>query len=226
MADKTTKARAGTPRVGGKKPRVVLASRSPRRRELLSRLGVSHKAVAPDIDETPRPGEKARAYVVRMAEEKAAKVAAAHPDAVVIAADTAVEIDGRILGQPADEEAARRMLNSLSDRTHKVHTAVARVAPDGSRSLRTTSVVRFRPVNKHLREWYLQSGEWQGKAGGYAIQGRGGTLVTTVEGSLSGVVGLPLRETAELLGLVAPGSSRTRRLSSALRRLYPWHSHS
>ena len=226
MAEKKTTARTVTTSTGRKAPRVVLASRSPRRRDLLTRIGVRHRAVAPDIDETPRPGEKARDYVVRMAEEKAATVAASHPDAVVIAADTAVEIDGRILGQPADEEAALRMLSSLSDRTHKVHTAVARVAPDGSLSLRTTSIVRFRPLNKHLREWYLKSGEWQGKAGGYAIQGRGGTLVTSVEGSYSAVVGLPLRETAELLGLVSPGSSRKGRLSSALRRLYPWHSHS
>ena len=225
MAEKTTTARTRAS-VGSKAPQVVLASRSPRRRDLLTRMGVRHKAVAPDIDETPRPGEKARAYVVRMAEEKAAKVAADHPDAVVIAADTAVEIDGRIIGQPGDEESARRMLMSLSDRTHKVHTAVARVAPDGSRSLRTTSVVRFRPLNKHLREWYLESGEWQGKAGGYAIQGRGGTLVASVDGSYSAVVGLPMRETAELLGLVAPDTSRSGRLSSALRRLYPWHSHS
>lgn len=209
-----------------KKTPVVLASRSPRRRDLLSRLGVRHKVVPADIDETPRPGEAASRYVVRMAESKAATVAARHPEAVVVAADTAIEIDGRILGHPADEEDARRMLKSLSDRTHKVHSAVACISPDGSRSLRTTSVVKMRPLNKHLREWYIETGEWQGKAGGYAIQGHGGTLVSSVKGSLSGVVGLPLRETALLLGLVEPDSSLKGRLSSALRRLYPWHSHS
>jgi septum formation protein len=122
-------------------------------------------------------------------------------DALVLGADTTVDLDGVIFGQPVDETEARRMLKALSARTHRVHTGVAVIGPERSESLVVTSMVTFEPVTDALLDWYIGTGEWQGKAGSYAIQGLGGTLVASTRGSMSNIIGLPLQETARLLGL-------------------------
>jgi septum formation protein len=182
--------------------RVVLASRSPRRIELISQLGVVAEVVPADIDETPLHGEEPVAYVQRLASSKARAVQERlATDAFVLGADTTVDLDGVIFGQPDDESEARRMLKALSARTHRVHTGVAVIAPDRSESLVVTSFVTFEPVTDALLDWYIGTGEWQGKAGSYAIQGLGGTLVASTKGSMSNIIGLPLQETARLLGL-------------------------
>ena len=182
--------------------RVVLASRSPRRIELISQLGVTAEVVPADIDETPLPGEEPVAYVKRLASSKARAVQERlGTDAFVLGADTTVDLDGVIFGQPDDESEARRMLKALSARTHRVHTGVAVIGPDRSESLVVTSLVTFEPVTDALLDWYIGTGEWQGKAGSYAIQGLGGTLVASTRGSMSNIIGLPLQETARLLGI-------------------------
>ena len=182
--------------------RVVLASRSPRRIELISQLGVTAEIVPADIDETPLVGEEPVAYVKRLASSKARAVQERlGTDAFVLGADTTVDLDGVIFGQPGDEAEARRMLKALSARTHRVHTGVAVITPNRSESLVVTSFVTFEPVTDTLLDWYIGTGEWQGKAGSYAIQGLGGTLVASTRGSMSNIIGLPLQETARLLGL-------------------------
>ena len=182
--------------------RVVLASRSPRRIELISQLGVTAEVVPADIDETPLPGEEPVDYVKRLASSKARAVQdRLGTVALVLGADTTVDLDGVIFGQPGDEAEARRMLKALSARTHRVHTGVAVIGPDRSESVVVTSMVTFEPVTDALLDWYIGTGEWQGKAGSYAIQGLGGTLVASTRGSMSNIIGLPLQETARLLGL-------------------------
>jgi len=184
------------------KLRVVLASRSPRRIELISQLGVTAEVVPADIDETPLVGEEPVEYVKRLASSKARAVQERlGTDAFVLGADTTVDLDGVIFGQPDDESEARRMLKALSARTHRVHTGVAVIGPDRSESLVVTSLVTFEPVTDALLDWYIGTGEWQGKAGSYAIQGLGGTLVASTRGSMSNIIGLPLQETARLLGI-------------------------
>lgn len=181
---------------------LVLASRSPRRIELLGRLGIDPRVEPADIDESPLLGENPVAYVERLALAKALTVHERLPENIVLAADTTIDIDGDILGQPVDEADARRMLRRLSARTHRVHTGVAVCRADGFReSLVVTALVTLHPVTDEALEWYLETGEWQGKAGSYAIQGLGGTLVAEYRGSLTGIIGLPLRETAQLLGI-------------------------
>ena len=182
--------------------RVVLASRSPRRIDLIAQLGITADVVPADIDETPHAGELPANYVKRLAESKARAVQERlGTDALVLGADTTVDLDGVIFGQPKDEGEARRMLKALSARTHRVHTGVAVVGPSTAQALVVTSMVTFEPVTDALLDWYIGTGEWQGKAGSYAIQGQGGTLVQSTRGSMSNIVGLPLRETAQLLGL-------------------------
>jgi septum formation protein len=181
---------------------VVLASRSPRRIELIAQLGITADVVPADIDETPLAGEEPAQYVKRLASSKARAVQERlATDALVLGADTTVDLDGIIFGQPVDETEARRMLKALSSRTHRVHTGVAVVGPERSESLVVTSMVTFEPVTDSLLDWYIGTGEWQGKAGSYAIQGLGGTLVASTRGSMSNIIGLPLQETARLLGL-------------------------
>jgi septum formation protein len=184
--------------------RIVLASRSPRRVQLLAELGVEPLVDPADVDETPRINEDPVAYVRRVAFDKARRVAERHADATVIAADTTVDIDGRILGQPADIDDARSILRSLSARTHRVHTAVVVISPESETSEVVTSLVSFQPLDDATLEWYLATGESMGKAGAYAVQGQGSVLVERVQGSMSNVVGLPLASTARLLGLRAP----------------------
>ena len=174
---------------------VVLASGSPRRRELLSQLGVPFTAVSPDVDETPLPGERPVDLVQRLARTKARAVAGD----LVLAADTIVDCGGEVFGQPRDADDAVRMLRRLSGRTHRVHTGVA-VRVDGSEEVAiVTTLVTMVPLTPGALQWYLATGEPFGKAGAYAIQGAGGVLVEGVRGSVSNVVGLPLTTVADLL---------------------------
>lgn len=181
---------------------LYLASGSPRRRELLAQIGVPHITLIASIDETALPDEAASAYVERLAREKAAAGLAslAEPgDACVLGADTAVVLDGRILGKPTDREDALATLALLSGREHEVLTAVALASVNRSEACVVASRVRFRPIARAELETYWASGEPADKAGSYAIQGLGAVFVSRVEGSYSAVVGLPLLETAELL---------------------------
>ena len=179
--------------------RLILASASPRRLELLSRIGVVPDAVIPaEIDETPRRGELPVGYACRMAAEKAAAVA--EGGALTLAADTVVAVGRRILPKAETEAEARAALKLLSGRRHRVHSAVTLVDGDGkSRHRLSISVVAFKRMSDDELGAYLAGGEWHGKAGGYAIQGRAQALVRFLSGSYSGVVGLPLYETRALL---------------------------
>ena len=180
-------------------PRLILASASPRRRELLARLGIEPaRVVHGNIDETPLMCEVPAHYAVRMAREKAATAADAR--AFVLAGDTVVALGRRILPKAEDEATARRCLDLLSGRRHRVLSAVALLAPDGTlRERLSETAVRFKRLSPEEVAAYLASGEWHGKAGGYAIQGRAEGLVAWISGSHSGVVGLPLFETRALL---------------------------
>ncbi|HEU4820716.1 MAG TPA: Maf family nucleotide pyrophosphatase [Qipengyuania sp.] len=179
-------------------PHLTLASASPRRRELLARLGIVPDAVTTaDIDETPHKGELPHAYARRVAREKALAVAA---EGFVLAGDTVVAAGRRILSKAEDEATARRCLELLSGRRHRVLSAVALRAPDGSlRERLNETIVRFKQLSSEDIAAYLASGEWHGKAGGYAIQGSAEGLVQWIQGSHSGVMGLPLYETRALL---------------------------
>ena len=184
-----------------KLPPLVLGSASPRRRELLRQVGVEPAAVdAAEIDESPRRGELPAVYARRIADEKLSAVAARHPGAFVLAADTVVAVGRRILPKPADAAEARACLERLSGRSHKVLGAVAVQAPDGRKADRLVATrVRFRRLHPDELAGYLESGEWEGKAGGYAIQGRAAAFVPEIQGSYPNVVGLPLVETLGLL---------------------------
>jgi nucleoside triphosphate pyrophosphatase len=174
---------------------LTLASRSPRRRELLAQLGIALEVNPADTDETPRPGEPAQAYVVRVAREKAAAV----PGDTVLAADTSVVLDGAVLGKPADDADARRMLRALSGREHEVLTAVCARRSGREEAVVVTSRVAFAPLPDDAIAWYVATGEPRDKAGAYAVQGAGGAFVAAISGSVSNVVGLPLAETLALL---------------------------
>jgi septum formation protein len=178
---------------------LVLASASPRRLALLAQIGiVPDRVVAPEIDETPLRAELPRAYGLRLARAKAGAVVA--PGCLIVAADTVVAAGRRILPKAETEADARRCLVLLSGRRHRVLTAVVLAAPDGRRSERlVTSVVGFSRLTAPQLEAYLAGREWQGKAGGYAIQGHAAAFVRFLSGSYSNVVGLPLFETAQLL---------------------------
>jgi len=183
--------------------KVVLASASPRRRDLLAQLGVDFEIIAPDIDETPATGEEPRPYVRRLAVEKGAVVDVAD-DVLVIAADTTVDLDGRIFGKPTDPADAERMLRELSGRTHRVHTGVAvRLGERVSCDVATTFVT-MTPIGDSAIRWYVDTGEPLDKAGAYAVQGAGGVFVQRIRGSVSNVVGLPLFETVNLLKSARP----------------------
>ena len=181
-------------------PILCLASRSPRRRELLEQIGIHHRIIATDIDETARPGEAPAEYVLRLAVEKARAGRAASDDSLpVLAADTAVVLGDTILGKPRDRDHALAMLQRLSGREHRVLTGVALAWRDGLHSRLSVSHVSFRDIGRDEAERYWASGEPADKAGGYAIQGLGALFVERLEGSYSGVMGLPLFETGELL---------------------------
>ncbi|TLP77937.1 septum formation inhibitor Maf [Pseudomonas nitroreducens] len=181
---------------------LYLASSSPRRRELLTQIGLPFHIVPASIDETPESGESARAYVERLARGKALaglNFLAQRADVCVLGADTAVVLDGRILGKPVDRDDALAMLQALSGREHEVLTAVAVADRDRCEARVVSSRVAFREVSAEEAERYWETGEPQDKAGGYAIQGLAAVFVSRVEGSYSAVVGLPLCETSALL---------------------------
>lgn len=180
---------------------MILASASPRRLELLARLGIVPDAIDPaEIDETPLKGELPLPYARRMAAEKAAPVAARHGGKVVLAADTVVAAGRRILPKADTEAEARTCLELLSGRRHRVHSAVTVIDAAGTARHRiSTSILAFKRLGQTEIVDYLASGEWQGKAGGYAIQGRAEAFVRSLSGSHSGVMGLPLFETRALL---------------------------
>jgi len=179
---------------------IVLASRSPRRVELLHRLVSDFIVMPADLDETPHPQEDPVAYVRRLALQKARAVyLASEATSVVVGADTTVDLNGDILGQPIDDDDVRRMLRLLSGTTHRVHTGVAVVSSRGEQVEVVSSDVTFMPVSPQMLDWYIGTGESAGKAGSYAIQGHGSALVAMASGSMSNIVGLPLAETAVLL---------------------------
>lgn len=186
----------------GDRPLFVLASASPRRRELLTRLGLPpDRIIAADLDETPLPHEAPQALALRLAAGKAAAVRAGLAEtAFILAADTVVACGNRILPKTETEAEARRCLALLSGRRHQVLTGLSLIRPDGEqRSRVAASTVTFKRLERGEIDWYIASGEWQGKAGGYAIQGKAEALVRALAGSHSNVVGLPLYETRALL---------------------------
>jgi septum formation protein len=182
-------------------PELVLASASPRRRELLARLGITAPRVIPaDIDESPLPGETPRSHAVRLAAGKARAAAALAPGALILAGDTVVGVGRRILPKAEDEATARACLALLSGRRHRVFSAIAVLAPDGTlREALSETILRFKRLEAAEIEAYIAGGEWHGKAGGYAIQGSAEGFCAWLAGSHSGVVGLPLYETRRLL---------------------------
>ncbi|HET6725413.1 MAG TPA: Maf family protein [Gammaproteobacteria bacterium] len=182
-------------------PKLYLASQSPRRHELLCQIDLAHERLAVDVDESRRADEAPEDYVIRLARAKAeaGAIAVNRADTVVLGADTTVVVDGDILGKPVNRAAARNMLTRLAGRAHDVLTAVA--VTDGARtqSALSRSRVVFRDIGADEIDAYLRAGEGDDKAGAYAIQGRAAIFVAQLDGSYSGVVGLPLCETAELL---------------------------
>ena len=180
-------------------PTVCLASVSPRRRELLEQIGVPHIVVGADIDETALAGEAPRDYVLRMARQKALTVRERGERLPVLAADTTVVLDDVIYGKPRDREDGLAMLGRLSGRTHEVLTAVAVADPSGVELRLSRSTVRFRTLSSQECAAYWETGEPHDKAGGYAVQGAAAVFIESLSGSYSGVMGLPLFETAELL---------------------------
>lgn len=178
--------------------RLILASGSPRRRQFLETLGFRFEVHPAELDETPQPQEGARAYVERLAKEKAAAVGARFPAAVVLAADTTVVRDDQVLGKPGSAEEAIAMLRSLSGRTHEVLTGVA-LGGTGQGVAVVSTQVRMRALSDAELRWYVRSGEPMDKAGAYAIQGIAGAFIESIAGSHSNVVGLPLAETIALL---------------------------
>ena len=180
------------------RPRLILGSGSPRRLELLAQIGVVPDAVSPpDIDETPAPRELPRDYVKRIAAAKLAAMPVG--DAVTLCADTTVAAGRRILGKPADEDEARRFLDLLSGRRHTVITAVAVGRGDRTWLRDVQTAVKLKRLTAAEIDGYIATGDWRGKAGGYAIQGPAGAFVPWINGSFTAVVGLPLAETATLL---------------------------
>lgn len=190
----------------GQEPLVYLASQSPRRRALLDQLGVCYRVLSVAVDETARTGERAEAFVSRLARAKAEAalsrrrdLARRGPTPPVLAADTAVVIDGRILGKPRDRDDGLAMLNLLAGRTHQVLTGVALLGAEAEGVAVSRSRVRFRPFTATEAAAYWETGEPWDKAGAYAIQGLGALFVARIAGSYSGIMGLPLFETGRLL---------------------------
>ena len=181
--------------------KIILASRSPRRKDILEKLNFSFVIDPPDIDESPFKNESPIVYVQRISAAKADLVAQRHDQqCIVIAADTTVELNGEIFGQPRDLDEARFMIQKLSSQTHKVHTAISvRYNQEVANSVDTASVT-MREVSSELLEWYIGTGESIGKAGAYAVQGHGAALVTDVTGEIDTVIGLPVGLLLGMLG--------------------------
>ena len=178
---------------------LILASRSPRRSELLAAAGIAFEVLAADVDETPHANESPVAYVERLAIEKARAVLRLRPDARVLGADTTVTIDGEILGKPVDEADAVRMLRLLNGRVHDVHTGVAVISRAGVQSAVDTTRVWFRAMTDGDISWYVATGEPVDRAGAYAIQGYASRFIPRIEGSYSNVVGLPVALVSSIL---------------------------
>lgn len=188
---------------------LILASTSPRRRELLALLGLPFEIVAPDFEELPRPGWPPRQQVEHFAREKARSIAITRPAALVLGSDTVIDLDGQMLGKPADLADARAMLAGMAGRPHAVHTAVAlcRETPHHDAAVLVTATVHMKAYGEADIDRYLATLEPMGKAGAYSIQGVGGELIETISGDFLGIVGLPLRAVAALLasaGLSVP----------------------
>ena len=179
-------------------PRLVLASSSPRRRELLAMLGIPCRVIPSELDERQLPDEGAAGFALRAARDKALAVAGSGVELPVLGSDTVVEVGGVALGKPVDERDAIDMLRRLAGRAHHVHTGVALAVGGRCESLVDTAVVRFLPLDDAMIRWYLATGEPMDKAGAYAVQGRGGLLVESIEGSPSTVIGLPIHRLPEL----------------------------
>ena len=184
----------------------MLASASPRRAELLRSVGLVFEVTPADIDESVRPGEAPSEYVARLSREKAAAIAnRLDGEAMIVAADTTVDVDGQILEKPVDDDDARRILRLLSGRIHLVHTGVTVSSSSEHDVLESTTQVvetgvQFVELAEHEIDWYLSTGEHLGKAGAYGIQGAAGAFVERIDGSVTNVIGLPLAETIVLLG--------------------------
>ena len=180
---------------------LILASASPRRLELLAKAGVSPAEILPaDIDETPLKGELPRVLAARLALEKARAVAGQRPDACILAADTVVACGRRLLEKPADADDARRFLKLLSGRRHRVYGGIALITPEQKNVVRVVeTVVQFKKLSAAETDFYVESGEWEGKAGGYGIQGAAEMFIKSIRGSYSNVVGLSLYDTMQIL---------------------------
>lgn len=180
---------------------LILASQSPRRQQLLCDAGIGlHQICAADIDETPEPAELPVPYALRMARQKAAVIAVEHPGKFVLAADTVVACGRRILPKAETSEQASNCLDLLSGRGHRVYGGICLYLPDGEvRTRLSVSHVKFRPLDRTDKQAYLASGEWRGKAGGYAIQGLAGLYIRKITGSYSNIVGLDMHVVAGLL---------------------------
>lgn len=185
-------------------PRVLLASASPRRAELLAAAGIPFDVAPADVDETRLPGEAPDTYCTRLAGTKARVAAERAPGRVVVAADTIVVADGEVFGKPADAEDARRMLQTLSGRTHEVLTAVAVAVGGRVRTAVERTAVEFGPLTADEVDWYVGTGEPMDKAGAYAIQGLASRFVARISGSYSNVVGLPVATVYQLVGDIDP----------------------
>ncbi len=178
---------------------LILASGSPRRREILERLRIPFEVIVADIDETPNATESAKAMVTRLAKEKAAAVAAQHPGRWVLAADTTVAFRNTVLGKPKKDKDAQRMLTQLSGKRHEVFTGVCLRRDSDVFSFCDTTEVHFRTVTPAMIRWYVRTGEPMDKAGAYAIQGTGAFLIQRITGSMTNVVGLPVEKLVTLL---------------------------
>jgi septum formation protein len=179
--------------------KLILASASPRRRELLTQAGLRFDVLAADIDESPKPNEAPADFVQRLALEKAQAVLALHPDAVVLGADTTVVLDGNVLNKPADTAEAETMLRGLSGREHQVLTGIAVVSREAQKQHVETTNVFFAPISEDDLAHYLSTGDSLDKAGAYGIQGYAARWITRIEGDFFNVVGLPIAATIRLL---------------------------
>ncbi len=182
-------------------PRFILASASPRRIDLLAQIGVTPSAIIPaNIDETPEVNELPRAHALRLATQKAVEVAKTHKDSVILAADTVVGVGRRILPKTETEDEAKLCLGLLSGRAHRVYTGVCVIRPGGRPHTRVSETrLKMKRLSEAEQIGYIESGEWRGKAGGYGIQGLAGAFIISLNGSYTGVVGLPIYETRNLL---------------------------
>lgn len=189
--------------IQGEERPLILASRSPQRRAILEQLRIEFSVVVSDVEE--REEGEPEEVALQNARRKALAVAERHPDAMVLGVDTVVSLDGRLYGKPEDVEAARATLRALSGRRHLVIGGLCLAAAGAIRASVAVTAVRFRPLSDELVEWYLVSGEWRERAGGYAIQGQGAALVDSIEGDYLNVVGLPVSALIKLAPELAQG---------------------